>query len=69
MAAKGTFELTTPGKVNMTLTITMSLDEWKEIKSRLRPTSGDGAWYLDDTISQMLDQANKQFHFYEELKK
>lgn len=69
MASHGTFALTNADRVEMTLTITMSMKEWKIVKEHLRPAQNDGDWYLDNTISQMLDKANKEFHFYEEVTK
>lgn len=65
MAARGTFKLTEPDKINMTLTMTMSVAEWRVVQARLKPHESNGEWYFDDSISQMLEQANKHFHFYE----
>lgn len=67
MAARGTFKLSNPLKVEMTLTITMSMEEWASIKKKLN-RSNDAEWALDDSIDQMLDQANKHFSFYGEVK-
>lgn len=69
MAARGTFHLAAPDGVDMTLTITMSVKEWKIVKGRLRPSESNGEWYLEDTISKLLDKANGEFRFYEEVVK
>lgn len=68
MAARGTFKLSNPLKVEMTLTITMSMEEWTAIKAKLN-RSNDAEWALDDSIGQMLDKANQHFNFYEEVGK
>lgn len=67
MAARGNFSLTNPDTVNMTLTITMSVKEWKAIKERLRPSTTDADWQLDDSIRSMIEKANAEFHFYENV--
>lgn len=64
MAARGTFGLRDPDSAEMTLTITMSVKEWKIVQQRLNKSSSDAEWYLDDTIGQMIDKAGKHFSFY-----
>jgi hypothetical protein len=64
MAARGNFKLADPLGVDMTLTITMSVTEWKIVKSRMTPAASDGEWYLDAAIADMIENANKYFHFY-----
>jgi len=65
MAARGTFEIAHPDGVEMTLTITMSVGEWKIIKERLKAGQTNGEWTLDSTIRSMIDRANKEFNFYQ----
>lgn len=67
MAAHGAFRITDPDKVNMTLTITMSVKEWKVIRQRLQPETTDGEWYLNDTIIKLIDKADQAFSFYDEV--
>lgn len=67
MAARGTFSVTQPDKIDMTLTITMSVKEWKVVKAQLNPSASDGQWCLNDSINQILDKANTEFHFYEQV--
>lgn len=67
MAARGTFQLANPSNVEMTMTITMSVKEWKVVKDRLRPGETDAEWYLDDTIGKLIDKSNQEFRFYENV--
>lgn len=67
MAARGTFSLTNSDNVDMTLRITMSVKEWKVIKKQLSPSNSNGEWYLDAAINDMIDKADKEFHFYEQV--
>lgn len=69
MAARGTFALANPTNVEMTLTVTMSAREWIVIKSHLHPSTSIGEWTLDDSIHQMIEKANQEFHFYEQVEK
>lgn len=69
MAARGTFSIVRPDKIDMALTIVMSIAEWKIIESRLRPTESNGEWYLDEAIRNMMDKAKKEFNFYEDVEK
>ncbi len=69
MAARGDFRITNPTKIDMTLTITMSVEEWKMIKDRLRPSTTDADWHLDDVIGKLIDKAAKEFNFYEEVQR
>jgi hypothetical protein len=65
MAARGEFRISNPGGVDMTLTICMSVNEWKTIKSRLKANNTQAEWCLDDAINLMIEKAEKEFHFYE----
>lgn len=67
MAARGTFSPANPGKIEMTLVVTMSINEWRIIRERLRPQASGADWNLDDSIRQMIDKANTEFHFYEQV--
>lgn len=69
MAARGTFTITKPEGVEMTLTITMSVKEWKLVKQQLRPSNSDAEWYLDDSIRQMIEKAGQEFRFYENVER
>lgn len=69
MAARGLFHLTDPDKIDLTMTLTMSLKEWKIIKGRLRPDTTDADWHLDDTIRRMVGKAELQFPIYENVEK
>lgn len=64
MAAKGSFQLSDPENVDMTLTITMSLREWKAIKDQISNRT-TAEWHLNNAISGMIEKANKEFNFYE----
>jgi hypothetical protein len=55
-----TFKVEEPGKIKFTLTMTMTLDEWKELAGQLQrqwPSS-----QLSDEISSMSSQANCTFY-------
>lgn len=57
---------TQPGTVEFTLTVTMSLDEWKQIRECLsgeQPKAHFGPPFRDmtDAIDSMVNQATKQF--------
>lgn len=67
MAARGSFALANPSSVDVTLTITMSAKEWKIVRERLRPSDSNGEWYLDAAIYDLLEKANKEFRFYEDV--
>jgi len=69
MAARGTFQITHPSKIDMTLTITMSVAEWMIVKQKLAASDSNGEWYLDAAIADMIEKANKEFHFYDEVSK
>lgn len=57
---------TSPGSVEFTLTVTMSLDEWKLIRDALHGDQPKAHWgqpfrEMTDAIDSMVNQATKQF--------
>jgi hypothetical protein len=69
MAASGGFKITEPENIKMTLTITMSVKEWRGVRAELSPMKDAGQWQLSDQIAQLVDKANKEFRFYEETER
>lgn len=60
MAARGDFCFTNINGVEMSLTITMKVAEWRNLKTALQGKSFDGSWYLNDLLNQLLDKADKE---------
>ncbi len=65
MAAKAEFRIPNFEKVDVTMTITMSVAEWREVRARLYANEGNGQWYFKDGIARMIDQLDISFRFYE----
>ena len=56
---KSSFFVADPKNVDMTLTMTMSLERWQELKGQL-PNAAPG-WWLADAIRIAVSSATKHF--------
>lgn len=68
---KGNFQITTPSsRLEMTMTQTMTLNDWTKVATELTPDDGRqlDQWHpaemLRQSILEMVSDANKHFHFY-----
>lgn len=56
---KTKFRIENPDAVQMTLTMTMTAAEWKELRDQLKSTYP--SWKLSSAIANMVDSATKAF--------
>lgn len=59
MSARGTFRLDDVDKVTATLTITMTVGEWRDVRGSL--TSQHPQWKVGNLIDDMVRAAERQF--------
>jgi len=57
---KATFFVVDPDKVELELTIKMTLGDWKKLKDQIT-SGGFPSWQLGNTISDMVMKANRHF--------
>jgi len=69
MAVKGDFKFSNPDAIEVTLVLTMSVREWKIIKSRLKPQEDNAEWDIDLLIERVLEKADREFHIYQNIEK
>ncbi len=62
-----TFKIEKPDAVDMTLTVTMSLADWKRLKSQLE-SSQFPSWKMAQSIDQMIRKGSEQFSSESEYK-
>ena len=53
------YEATKPESIEFTLSITMTMGEWKKLKNQL--ADAYPAWELANTINQVIDKAENEF--------
>jgi hypothetical protein len=63
---KARFELKEPDKMEATLSVTMTLENWKELKEQL--SDKYPAWQFGGFISDMVRQAEETFYGEKETK-
>ncbi len=56
------FETTNPGSVKFTLTVTLTLDEWRKVESALKTEKGIVGWPIWNAVSNMVQQATRPFY-------
>ena len=59
MAFKAKFQISNPDDVVCDMTISLTLFEWKYLKSQLK--SGFPAWKLNEAIAELVDKASEKF--------
>lgn len=64
MAMKGSFQAVNPDSIEFSMTITMSLGEWKAIKKMINATTSN-QWLFISRINSMVEKAEREFSFYE----
>lgn len=60
-----TFKIETPDDVTMTLKVSMTLRQWRELNAQL--DSKHPSWKLSSAISEMVLQATKAFYANDDL--
>lgn len=65
MAARAEFKIPNFEKCDVTMTITMSVAEWRLVYRKLNADNSNGEWYFKNGITKMLEQFEQTFHFYE----
>ena len=61
---KASFRATNPKKIEFALTVTMSLEEWRELQAQL--SEKWPSWKLSSHITDMVLQAQKTFEVEDE---
>lgn len=65
MAARADFKIPNFEKCDATMTITMSVGEWRGVLKRLNGDEGNGQWYFKNGIVKMIEQFDQSFRIYE----
>lgn len=65
MGAKGRLEATDPDSIEFTLSLTMSLKQWRELQGQL--SSSYPSWKLSAMITKMIALATERYQETEEL--
>ena len=63
---RGEFLLTDPDSAEATMTLTMTLREWKELRQQL--TTDYPAWRFGEAICSLVQHAHAKFHEQVEIK-
>jgi len=57
---KGTFQIELPDKIDATLTVTMTLAEWKQLRAQV--AGNWPGWKFSEMITDLIRHAEKQFY-------
>jgi len=57
---KGSYSLTVPDDVKATLTLEMTIKEWREFREQL--SKNHPAWEVGSKIRELIERANKEFY-------
>lgn len=57
---KASYWLQSPEKIEATLTVTMTIEEWRALQKQL-PDSVWPAWKFSNEISELISHANRHF--------
>lgn len=70
MSIRAAFDIHEPNKINMRLTIVMSVEEWGQVRSALKGADEQEHWHPANQLVRSIDdltaKANKDFSFWGE---
>lgn len=68
---KATMQVLEPKKLEMRLSVVMTVEDWMKLKGELKPDDGrqldhwHPAMQMDRAIASLIDKANESFYFYD----